>query len=377
MLRYLDAGESHGKALCVIVDGVPSGLPLSAPAIQEFLQARKQGYGRGGRQKIESDHVEILSGVRFGKTIGSPISLLLRNEDYANWQSIMDPEASAPGDYQPITTPRPGHADYAGYVKYQTGDIRDVLERSSARETAMRVAVGAIATLFLGQLGIQTISYVLSIGSALIREEHYDTATIANLISKSDCRTIETEAENQMKNEIDEAARAGTSLGGRIMVVVAGVPIGLGSHTQWDRKLDANIARAVMSVQAIKAVEFGLGAKSADLPGDQVHDSFGVAQGTIVRASNHAGGIEGGMSNGQPIIVKAAMKPIPTMKNPLQSVDLTTKQAVPSFFERADVCAVPAAAVVCEGVVAIEIANALLEKFGGDSLSEIQSRIQY
>ncbi|MDD5457349.1 MAG: chorismate synthase [Candidatus Margulisbacteria bacterium] len=369
MIRYLTAGESHGKALTVIIEGVPAGLEISINDLQAELKRRKTGYGRGGRQKIETDEIEILSGVRFGKSTGSPISIILFNKDFENWSELMAVKDKKPKGYKAITIPRPGHADYAGFIKYNLGDIRDVLERSSARETAMRVVAGAISKKILEVAKIQLTAYVYNIGGVEISRLVTDIKTIRKLSAKSECLTVDGKIEEKMKKRIDEAQRKGVSVGGKIMVVAENVPVGLGSYVQWDRKLDACLAKAIMSVQAIKGVEFGLGFESAELTGNSVHDEFCIVKGNVSRKTNNAGGIEGGMSNGQPIIIKAVMKPIPTMKTPLSSVDLKTKKTLPSFFERADVCAVPAAAVVCENVVALELASALLEKFGGDSIS--------
>lgn len=375
MLRYLTAGESHGKALSVIIEGVPAGLQLSVEDIQQQLIRRKQGYGRGPRQKIETDDIEILSGVRHGKTIASPISIVLKNKDASNWKGIMDVDGNPPEDYQPISIPRPGHADYAGMRKYEFDDIRNVLERSSARETAMRVVAGAIARNVCEAAGVQFASYVDSIGGVILTEYPEDVDTINRVVSRSKVRTTDPETEKNMIKTIDDAMKDGVSLGGTFVVVANGLPVGLGSYVQWDRKLDARLSRAVMSIQAIKGVEFGLGFKSAILPGDKVHDEFRMVDEIVERTTNHAGGIEGGMTNGQPLVLRAAMKPIPTMKSPLQSIDLVDSSEVTSFYERADVCAVPAAAVVAENVVAIEIANALIDRYGGDTISQL-SKLQ-
>ena len=375
MIRYLTAGESHGPALTVIVDGVPAGLTLTREQIETELKRRKKGYGRGGRQLIETDTIEILSGVRFGQTLGSPISLLLRNNDHEKWLSIMASEGDAPDDLEPITIPRPGHADFAGLVKYERDDIRDILERSSARETAMRVVAGAIAKALLLECGVDIASYVTRIGSAVCEETSEDVAFIKKITEPIDCRTLNAEANTLMKAEIDAAMQRKVSLGGIFSVVANGLPVGLGSHVQWDRKLDAKLAAAVMSIQAIKGVEFGLGFEAATRSGELAHDPFMLSQDEITRPSNHAGGLEGGMTNGMPLVLHAAMKPIPTMQHRLPSVDLATLTPADSHFERADSCAVPAASVVAEAVVAIELANAILEKFGGDSIDEVTSRL--
>ncbi len=375
MIRYLTAGESHGPALTVIIEGVPAGLSLDRSFIEAELLHRKKGYGRGGRQQIETDEIEILSGVRFGQTLGSPISILLRNKDHEKWHGIMASEGEAPDDLEPVTIPRPGHADFAGLVKYERDDIRDILERSSARETAMRVVAGAIAKAFLLECGIEVASYVSRIGSAICEETSEDVKHIKALTASSDCRTLSPTANANMKKEIDAAMQRKVSLGGIFTVVANGLPIGLGSHVHWDRKLDAKLAAAVMSIQAIKGVEFGLGFEAASRSGEKAHDPFILDHDEISRPSNYAGGLEGGMTNGMPLVLRAAMKPIPTMQHRLPSIDLATLTPADSHFERADSCAVPAASVVAESVVAIELANAILEKFGGDSIDEVTSRL--
>lgn len=375
MIRYLTAGESHGPALTVIVEGVPAGLSLNTSLIEAELLRRKKGYGRGGRQLIETDTIEILSGVRFGQTLGSPISILLRNNDHEKWKDIMASDGAAPEDLEPVTIPRPGHADFAGLVKYERDDIRDILERSSARETAMRVVVGAIAKAFLLECGIDIASYVSRIGVALCEETSEDVKHIKSVTESSDCRTLSPKANTNMKKEIDAAMLRKVSLGGIFTVIANGLPVGLGSHVHWDRKLDAKLAAAVMSIQAIKGVEFGLGFEAASRSGEQTHDPFILDYDEITRPSNHAGGLEGGMTNGMPLVLRAAMKPIPTMQHRLPSIDLATLTPADSHFERADSCAVPAASVVAESVVAIELANAILEKFGGDCIDEVASRL--
>lgn len=375
MIRYLTAGESHGPALTVIIEGIPAGLTFDRSIIEAELQRRKKGYGRGARQSIETDQVEILSGVRFGQTLGSPIAILLRNKDHEKWLDTMSIEGAPPADLDPVTIPRPGHADFAGLVKYERDDIRDILERSSARETAMRVVAGAVAKAFLLECGIDIGSYVSSIGAAVCDQTSEDVSHIKLTTSSSDCRTLTATANTKMKAEIDAAIKRKVSLGGVFTIVAIGLPIGLGSHVHWDRKLDAKLAKAVMSIQAIKGVEFGLGFKAAGESGDKVHDAFVLNHDEITRPTNHAGGIEGGMTNGMPLVIHAAMKPIPTMQHRLPSVDLATMKPAEAFFERADACAVPAAGVVGEAVVAIELANAMLEKFGGDSVDEVISRL--
>ena len=347
MLRYLTAGESHGKALVAILEGMPANLVLLAEDINADLARRQQGYGRGGRMKIETDQVDIFSGVRFGKTLGSPISLVIANKDWENWHAKMSVAPNAEAEADKVTTLRPGHADFAGTQKYNQDDIRNILERSSARETAMRVAVGAVAKKMLKEFDIEISSKIVEIGGQQV--EHH--------------------------TEVIEAAKqAGDSVGGIFEVKALNVPVGLGSHVHYDRKLDAALADAIMSIQAIKGVEIGLGFGAAKLPGSKVHDAFYVDKDSeIIRKTENAGGIEGGMSNGQPIVIRAAMKPIPTLMNPLASVDMTTKKEAKAHVERADICAIEAAAVVGEAVVAFELAKFFLEKFGGDSIEEIRA----
>lgn len=384
MIRYLTAGESHGKALTVIIEGVPAGLKISKKYIETELQKRKQGYGRGPRQKIETDEIEILSGIRFGETIASPIAILLKNKDFINWQDKMNPEENIPNDYSPLTCPRPGHADHAGIIKYNFQDIRNVLERSSARETAMRVVVGAIAKKILTSCKIKISSYVYSIGSIYSELTETNINNIEKAKNNSELGVIDKKTEKEMITEIDKAQSAGVTLGGKFRIVVNGVPTGLGSYVHWDRKLDANIAKSIMSIQAIKGVDFGLGFKSAELSGDKIHDSFTINHNKdndaknyfIKRVTNNSGGIEGGMTNGESIIVNVAMKPIPTMKSPLQSYDINTKKEQTSFYERSDVTAVTAASVIGESVVAVDIVNAILERFGADTMKDLQSRIK-
>ena len=373
MLRYLTAGESHGRALVGILEGLPAGLQITAEYINHQLRRRQQGYGRSTRQRIEADRVEILSGVRFGKTLGSPVALLIENRDWQNWKQIMEPEAVGGGEE--VTVPRPGHADLAGAVKYSHSDIRNVLERSSARETAIRVALCSLARRLLEELEILVASHVLSIGEVEARISMTDVNTLNELADRSPVRCVDPEAEKQMLNQIDHAQQQGNSLGGVFEVIVSGLPVGLGSHVHWDRKLDGLLAQALTSIQAIKAVEFGLGFKAAKIPGSAVQDQIYYGPQGYYRKTNNAGGIEGGISNGQPIVVRAAMKPIPTLTTPLRSVDMKTKQPASAHKERSDICAVPAASVVAEAVVAFTLANALLEKFGGDSMAELKQRV--
>lgn len=382
--RFVTAGESHGPALTAIVEGVPAGLPLQAAFIDADLQRRQGGYGRGGRMRIESDRAEILAGVRHGETLGSPIALQVRNRDWANWSQIMSPDPldEAVGDeaLRRVHLPRPGHADLIGLLKYGRSDARDILERASARETAARVAAGAVAKRLLEELGITLGSHVVMLGGieAEIPTELPDPLNAA--VDASPVRCLDPEAEARMIDAIDEAKRAGDTLGGVFEVVARGVPVGLGSHVSWDRKLDGRLAAAVMSIQAIKGVEIGLGFEAAARPGSRVHDAI-IAEPNRIRAagygrtSNRAGGLEGGISTGLPLVVRGAMKPISTLMQPLQTVDLRTGEAGQAVRERSDVCAVPAAGVVGEAMVAIVLADAVLEKFGGDSLVEVQRNL--
>ncbi len=382
-LRFLTAGESHGRALIGILEGIPSGVSISSGDIDKELRRRQAGYGRGGRMKIESDRAEVVSGVRWGKTIGSPVSLLVGNKDWENWKKGMSPDARYQDSIKPVTRPRPGHADLAGSMKYDHKDIRNILERSSARETAMRVALGAIAKKFLAAFGIGVGSYVIQIGSEKTeviggRAKEKDIPKLFKKAEVSPVRCPDKEASEKMVEIINEAIKEGNSLGGVFEVFLTGVPVGLGSHIQWDRKLDGRLAQALMSIQAIKGVEIGLGFEMAGNFGSNVMDEIlyeksGKVRGPrFYRRTNNAGGIEGGMSNGMPIIIRAAMKPIPTLRRPLMSVDIKTKRASEAAYERSDVCAVPAAAVVGEAMAALVIADAFLEKFGGDSLEEVR-----
>lgn len=377
MLRFLTAGESHGKGLTGIIEGMPAGVPVFKEEIDRELKRRQQGYGRGGRMKIESDEVEILSGIRWGKTLGSPIALFIKNRDWANWEKAMNPDKAFESSHPPVTRPRPGHADLAGFLKYQHSDIRNVLERSSARETAMRVAIGAVAKQFLKNFDIKIGSFVTGIGSA---ERGIETAYIkeqqllelASLAENSSVRCPWKETEAEFINVIDEAIKNGDSVGGSFIVFATGVPAGLGSYVHWDRKLDSRIAMGIMSIQAIKAVEIGDGVMLGKKFGSEVMDEIFYDK-IFYRKTNHMGGIEGGISNGMPVIVRATMKPIPTLRKPLSSVDIFTKEPSLASYERSDICAVPAAAVIAEAVLAWHIAEAFLEKFGGDSLEETKS----
>ncbi len=380
MMRYLTAGESHGPQLTAIVEGVPANLEITEESINVDLARRQMGYGRGGRMLIERDTAEILSGVRWGRTIGSPITLAIKNSDWINWEDKMSPDANLRDDSIRVTRARPGHADLPGVLKYGQPDVRNILERASARETAARVAVGSVARALLAFFGISVRGFVAAIGGIKAERPHIPPGTLQEIASVSELFTYDRAAEEKMKALIDRIKDEGDTLGGIIEIVVSGVPPGLGSHVQWDRKLDARLAMAVMSIQASKGVEIGAGFTAAGMPGSRVHDeiyfdssliSAGASTG-FYRETNNAGGIEGGMSNGEEIFVRAAMKPIPTLYKPLRSVDIVTKEPFEAAVERSDICAVPAAAVVAEAVVAIEIANAFLEKFGGDSMEEIR-----
>ena len=379
MFRYLTAGESHGPQLTAIIEGLPSGVTLTEEQINIDLSRRMEGYGRGDRMKIEKDTVRILSGVRWGETLGSPVTLVVNNRDWPNWEEKMSVRAEFRDDSIMVTRPRPGHADLSGAMKYHHRDVRNILERSSARETAVRVAVGGVAKAFLAEFGIEVAGLVAAIGWIESRRENLPFAELRRRAAASEVSTWDAEAETEMKRAIDAAQSAGDTLGGIIEIHVTNVPPGLGSYVQWDRKLDGRLAHALMSIQAIKGVECGIGFEAARLPGSKVHDEIFFdadraldAMSGFYRQTNNAGGLEGGMSNGEEIIVRAAMKPIPTLYTPLRSVDLVTKEPFEAAVERSDTCAVAAAAVVAEAVVAIEIASAFLDKFGGDSLTEIR-----
>ena len=377
MLRYLTAGESHGELLMGIIEGMPSGLLIRVTDIDNDLARRQAGYGRGGRMKIEKDAVRILSGVRWGRTLGSPIGLMIRNKDWDNWRAKMSPDPAFLNTADPVTRPRPGHADLAGTLKYGMSDARNILERSSARETAMRTAVGAVAKRLLDEFGIEIVSHVISIGGVYAKGEKMPVKELKKRAEASEVRCADPVAGKKMMRKIDEAQKSGDSLGGIIEVIISGAPVGLGSHTHWDRKLDARLAGAITSIQAIKAVEFGSGFGAANRPGSLAHDEiFWGPKTGFFRKTNHAGGIEGGMSNGEEITLRAAMKPIPTLMKPLRSVDMDTKKPFKASVERSDVCAVPAAGVVAEAVAAFELARAMVEKFGGDSIDEMKRNYQ-
>lgn len=384
MIRFLTAGESHGPALVAILEGVPAGLTIDFDAMTADLRRRQAGYGRGRRMAIESDKAEILSGVRAGRTNGGPIALRIMNKDWENWRQTMHVEPEAPADVAgtrrpPVSRPRPGHADLAGALKYERDDIRDVLERASARETAARVAVAAILRQLLGHFGVSIVSHVISIGGISIEEPlsvTYDQ--VAAIPATSALRCIDPAVEQRMIAEIDNAKEAGDTLGGAFEVIAHDLPVGLGSYVQWDRKLDGRLAQALMSIPAIKAVGIGRGPVAADLRGSRMHDEILPPRGArsasrpVSRPTNNAGGLEGGVTNGEDLRVTGYMKPISTLMKPLRSVELTTMTEAPATVERSDVCAVAAAAVVGEAMVCVVLADAFVEKYGGDSIAEIE-----
>lgn len=370
-LRFTTAGESHGRCLIAVVEGLPAGVPVSTAMVDADLARRQGGYGRGGRMKIESDRVEILSGVRHGRTLGSPVALLVPNRDWENWREAMAPEGeAAQGRERRVSRPRPGHADLAAALKYGYADLRDGLERASARETAARVAAGALAKALLSELGITVVSHVVSIGGVAAPRVDLPAGEVAARAEASPVRCVDERASAAMVERIDAAAEAGDTVGGVFEVLAEGVPPGLGSHVSWDRRLDARLAAALASIQAVKGVEFGDGFALAGRPGSEAHDEITLEEGRLSRPTNRAGGLEGGITNGSPLVVRAAMKPIATLRRPLRSVDLDAREEAEAAFERSDVCAVPAAAVVGEAMVALVLADAALEKFGGDSLAE-------
>jgi chorismate synthase len=373
VLRYLTAGESHGPALTAIVEGMPAGLQLTSEYINQQLARRQQGYGRGGRMQIETDKVELLSGVRGGKTLGSPISLQIKNKDWSNWSAVM---AAGEADLESrrVLVPRPGHGDLAGHIKYGHQDVRNILERASARETAARVAACTVGRKLIEYYGMQIYSHVVQIGN--VQANPASLATIIAQMPQSQMLCADPEAEILMKQAIDQAREKGDSLGGIFEIIVCNVPVGLGSHVHWDRKLDGKIAGVLMSIQAIKGVEIGLGFAAAGLPGSKVHDEIFVVDQDFKRGSNNAGGLEAGMTNGQKLVVRAAMKPIATLYNPLRSINLESGAEARAAIERSDICAVPAAAVVGEAVVAFELAVAFMEKYGGDSISEMDKHFK-
>ncbi len=378
IFRFLTAGESHGQCLNAIVEGMPSGVHISEDFINSQLQRRQVGFGRGGRMKIEKDTAKILSGIRHGITIGSPISLEIQNKDWENWVIPMNPNEVEQNEEnlkliesKKIINVRPGHADLAGALKYNHTDVRNILERSSARETAVRVAVGSVAKSLLNEFNIDVISYVTQIGTVVAKDID-NPFEYREKIEASDLRTCDDEAYEKMKLQIDEAKKSGDTVGGKFKVIIRNVPVGLGSHVHWDRKLDALLSYAVMSIQAVKSVEIGLGTDVASTLGSKTHDEIFVQDGKYVRKTNNAGGIESGMSNGEDIVITAAMKAIPTMLKPLNSVAIDKKEEVQAHFERSDTCAVAACSVVAEAMASIIIADAFMEKFSHDSLEEMK-----
>jgi len=369
MLRFLTGGESHGRGLVGIIEGLPSNLHIDIGFINKELARRQMGYGRGGRMRIERDKIEILSGVRHGKTIGSPLSLFIENKDWENWKDIMTLDENTKTLEGSISRPRPGHGDLAGAIKYNQEDIRNILERASARETAMRVAIGSIAKSLLKEFNISIYSHVIQIGQ--IREEEKVTLEDIEKADVSSLRVIDKSLETKMIKEIDTAKLEGNTLGGIFEVVAVNVPVGLGSHVHWDRKLDGKIAQGMMSLQGIKGVEIGMGFESAERLGSEVHDEIYYDK-SYFRKTNNSGGIEGGISNGSHIVVKAAMKPIPTLNKPLNSINMKTKKSYKAQKERADVCAVPSASIIGENILAWILAVELLVKLGGDSMEEVK-----
>ncbi|KAB2387004.1 chorismate synthase [Bacillus toyonensis] len=381
-MRYITAGESHGPQLTTIIEGIPAGLPLVADDINEELARRQKGYGRGRRMQIETDQVQIASGVRHGETLGSPIALVVENRDFAHWTKIMGAESLTEQEEKEmkrkVTKPRPGHADLNGAIKYGHRDMRNVLERSSARETTVRVAAGAVAKKVLAELGITVAGHVIEIGGVQAKEITYRSIEeLKSITEASPVRCLDEEAGNQMIKAIDDAKANGDSIGGIVEVIVEGMPIGVGSYVHYDRKLDAKLAAAIMSINAFKGVEIGIGFEAAHRPGSEVHDEilWNEARG-YTRRTNHAGGLEGGMTTGMPIVVRGVMKPIPTLYKPLQSVDIDTKEPFTASIERSDSCAVPAASVVAEAVVAWELATALIVQFGLDRMDLIRENME-
>jgi len=382
MLRFQTAGESHGQALVAILSGLPAGLSVDFAYVDRELGRRQGGYGRGERMKVESDCAQFLSGVRHGRTVGSPITILVANRDWENWKEVMAVEDSAETrtEYKPLSAPRPGHADLAGCLKYNFHDARYVLERASARETAARVAAGALAKLFLKEFGIEVASHVVALGQVALSGEPVHFARVLALRDREEVGLgcVDPAVEARMKDEVDRAIADRDTVGGTFEVIARGVPPGLGSCAQWDERLDGQLAQAVMSIQAVKAVELGSGIANASRAGSRVHDEIGYdpALSRFTRKSNCAGGLEGGISNGEDIVVRGHLKPIATLRKPLESVDLETKETVKAPYERSDVCVVPAAGVVGEAMVALTLVRAFLEKFGGDSMEETRRNFQ-
>jgi chorismate synthase len=391
-LRFTTAGESHGKALVAVVEGLPAGLPVTAQAVDRDLARRMQGYGRGARMKIERDCIEWLAGVRAGETLGSPVAMLIANRDWANWEDVMAHEAAGAervGELRRrrVSRPRPGHADLAGVLKYDRLDARDILERASARETAARVAAGALAKRLLDEFGVEVGSHVVSLGGVTVPRPAELPVPLNDTADRSEVRVLDRSVEPEIVRRIDEAKKAGDTLGGEVEVVARGVVVGLGSHVSWDRKLDGRLAGLLMSIPAVKAVEIGMGVEVARRPGSQVHDAIHAGQtplpptqgdrcGGFRRRSNNAGGLEGGITTGEPVVVRVAMKPISTLMSPLPTVDLASGEPASAQSERSDVTAVPALGVIAEAMVAIALGDAMLEKFGGDSLGEMRRNYQ-
>ena len=376
MFRFTTAGESHGRALVAIVEGLPAGIPVDLDQINHELWRRQQGYGRGARMKIESDRVEVLSGVRHGLTLGSPLAMLIENKDWANWNEVMavEPRAIAPEKSRRVKRPRPGHADLAGGLKYDAHDLRNVLERASARETAARVACGALAKQLLSNFGIEMRSHVIQLGGIPEKPLELTFDQIAAIAEDAPLHCADEEVQQRMIELIDEKKSAGDTLGGIFEVVARGVVPGLGSHTSWDQKLDGQLSQAVMSIHAVKAVAIGAGTEASSLPGSEVHDEIAYNEETkeFIRATNRAGGLEGGVTNGEEIRVRGHLKPISTLRRALRSIDIDTKQEERAAFERSDITVVPAAGVIGEAMVALVLAQAMREKFGGDSLGEMK-----
>ena len=381
MLRYFTAGESHGEALVAFLSGLPAGLKIDQAFLDRELWRRQRGYGRGGRMKIERDQAHVLSGIRHGMTIGSPIAVQLENRDWKNWQEALPVGEGDPSRHKRVASPRPGHADLAGALKYNFSEARYVLERASARESAARVAIGALAKIFLHELGLNVLSHVVAVGSAAMQED-VPWEKIQALYSQEEIllNCADPEMQQHMKDQVDKVLKTGDSVGGVFEVVAHGVPPGLGTYAQWDERLDALLAAAVMSLQAVKAVEIGSGVTAAASPGSAVHDEIGYGEPSnftaFTRTRNNAGGIEGGVSNGEEIRVRGYLKPISTLRRPLKSVDFSTREPVNAAYERSDVCVVPAAGVAAEAMVALTLARCALEKFGGDSMGETLRNFQ-
>lgn len=381
VFRFTTAGESHGKALIATIEGLPAGLPIDIDAINNELWRRQQGYGRGHRMKIETDTIEVLSGVRHGQTLGSPIAVMIVNKDYIHWQDVMSVTPVEIADEKRsrrVSRPRPGHADLSGGIKYGTHDLRDILERASARETAARVAVGGFAKQFLQAFDIEIASHVIMLGGVPAEPLQAEWDAIKAIQQDDSLRCVDSDITAQMIARIDQARGEGDTLGGIFEVVAHNVPVGLGSHTHWDRRLDGRLAQAMMAIQAVKAVEIGSGTLGASVPGSQFHDEIGYNQvsKSFTRKTNRAGGLEGGMSNGEEIRVRGYLKPISTLRKPLESIDIDTKELSPAAFERSDITAVPAGGVIGEAAVAVVLAGAMGEKFGGDSMIEMTKNFQ-